>query len=114
MARRNDDDYEPKDDADDLGPARAGEPETRMDVIRNFVRNSPWVVISVAVHVGVIAILALSYVGTQRAKSDAPPVVMNLKQVKEQEEPPPPEEKIDRKAIPENQEAEVVTFDENV
>lgn len=85
-------------------------------IAREAVRNSPWVFISVAVHAIVIAVLAITVMGVGRKPAQETvitQVAVNTEQEKEPEPPEPPPE-IDRKAVPENVEAEVVTPDEEV
>ncbi len=81
--------------------------------VKTAYQNSPWVVISIAIHVALGAVI--SFVAFQKltAKEDKP-VAVNVKQ---ETLPPPPEqppETIERKQVPKNEEAEVVSFEEDI
>ncbi len=90
---------------DSLRPQR-----TRIDALRAYVRNSPWVVISVAAHLAVIAILGMSYVRSERPKEVVIPVIPVHSQRDEIPEAPPVEPPVERHKIPNDDELEVVDF----
>src|SRR6187549_1104422 len=76
-------------------------------------KNSPWVVISIAFHVVLVAVV--SVIAVKTLSEDKGDKGIQIGQRKEA--PPPPEvfqqpEVIDRKAIPKNEEAEIVSFEE--
>jgi len=83
--------------------------------LRNFIKNSPWVFMAIAVHVIGISVLAIMQIAKPAAKQDDTPTTIKLAQPKEvtPEDALPPEV-LDRKAIPKNEEAEIVTFEEDV
>src|SRR5689334_8284017 len=84
--------------------------------LRNFIKNSPWVFMAVAVHVIALSVLAIWQFAKQDAKQDDTPTTVKIAAPKEK--PPEdihlPPEVLDRKAIPKNEEAEIVTFEEDV
>jgi len=85
------------------------------DKIGNLIRNSPWVVMAIAIHVIILIVLGVIYYGSEKqAKTEE---TVSIKVSAPRELPPeieqPPEE-IDRKAIPKNEENEIVTFEEDV
>jgi hypothetical protein len=84
--------------------------------VKNVMRNSPWIVMAVALHVILVAIAAVSYM--HKAEQAKPDVVTAIaisgpQEVIEEEIIQPPEP-IDRRAIPKNEEAELVSFEEDV
>ncbi len=92
--------------------ASSGNP---MAWLRETIRNSPWVFMSVAVHVIAIAIFAVVRMASHDTKPESEPTAIQMKaETPDTEELEPPPEVIDRKAVPKNEEAEVVTFDEDV
>jgi hypothetical protein len=71
------------------------------DFVRSTYRNSPWIVISVCVHVIALAILAVWFIAKPTAPALDAPVVITVHETKTPEEIPlMPEPLIDRKAIP--------------
>lgn len=84
--------------------------------LRNFIKNSPWVFMAIMVHVIALSILAIVQFVQPAAKVDDTPTTMTVSKPKETppEEVALPPEVIDRKAIPKNEEAEIVTFEEDV
>src|SRR5690349_6898052 len=83
--------------------------------LRNWIKNSPWVFMAVAVHVIALSVMAVYQFAKSAPKPDDTPTVVKL--AAPQEKPPEdtlPPEVLDRKAIPKNEEAEIVTFEEDV
>src|SRR6187549_3429964 len=82
---------------------------------QNLARNSPWVVMAVAIHVILIGVAAIAVIHKTVAKEEEVVTAIKVSGPKEEQleivEPP---EVIDRKAIPKNEEAELVTFEEDV
>ena len=77
--------------------------------LRNFIKNSPWVFMAIAVHVIALSVLAIWQFAKQPPKVEDTPTVVKL--AAPQEKPPEdtlPPEVLDRKAIPKNEEAEIV------
>jgi hypothetical protein len=83
--------------------------------IREAIRNSPWVVMAVALHlIGLAAAAIFVTRSDSKAKDDdGGSVTMSQSKPKEEEIVKPPEQ-IDRKAKPKNEEAELVTYEEDV
>ncbi len=82
--------------------------------VREMVRNSPWIFMSIAVHVIAIAIFAVVKMASHDKPPEQAPTAIQMSKTEDTQELEPPPEVIDRKAIPKNEEAEVVTFDEDV
>src|SRR6185295_19829503 len=88
--------------------------------IRGVLKNSPWVVIAVVLHVIGGAVLGILYVEKNRdKKADAPTAIVISKNRKEDEKPPEEtkDEVIDRKAMPKadtSKELELVDPDRDV
>ena len=83
--------------------------------LRNWIKNSPWVFMAVAVHVIALSVMAVYQFAKSAPKVEDTPTVVKL--AAPQEKPPEdvlPPEVLDRKAIPKNEEAEIVTFEEDV
>jgi hypothetical protein len=84
-----------------------------VEYVKQAYQNSPWVVISVAFHV-VLGAVVVVFTATQEKKEVEIPVEVNMAK---RPDPPPvveqPEEAIERKAVPKNEEAEIVTFEED-
>jgi len=76
------------------------------------VRNSPWVAISILLHVILIAIMSVVYVHQHFRKDDTAGVEVNIsdRPRSAEEKLPEVEELIERRPIPKNEEAEVTTF----
>ena len=83
--------------------------------IRNAAKNSPWLVIAVGIHVVIFAALSVVYVKRQFEKKDDAPASVTITRpaIEQVDTPPPPPEVIDRKAIPKNTEAELVSYEED-
>ena len=83
--------------------------------LRNFIKNSPWVFMAIAVHVIALSVLAIVQFTKQAAKPEETPttITVSKKEVAPEEVALPPEV-LDRKSIPKNEEAEIVTFEEDV
>jgi hypothetical protein len=86
------------------------------DWARGVMQKSPWFVIAVAIHVVLFALLSVIYVTRHFQTQDETPVAIAVASPPEvaEDAPPPPPEVIDRKAIPENTDAELVSFEEEV
>lgn len=86
-----------------------------VNMVRNFARNSPWIFMAVALHLIVIAAAAVFYTANhEQKKEEEPTTVAVTRKVEAEEELPIPPEQIDRKAIPKNEEREIVSFEEDV
>ncbi|MFM7280698.1 MAG: hypothetical protein ACKO32_02860, partial [Planctomycetia bacterium] len=85
------------------------------DSLKKFIRNSPWVFIAIMVHVIALSVLAVWQLATEGVKQEELPQTVTVSKPKETppEEVQLPQEVLDRKAIPQNEEAEVVTFEED-
>ena len=85
-------------------------------VQRTIKRNAPFLVMAALAHVMVIAIFSVIYMREQM--SDEPDQVTAIAMTESRIEPPPPviepPKVIDRRSIPKNEEAEIVTFEEDV
>lgn len=81
--------------------------------IKGVARNAPWLMIAVVIHVIVIAVLSVYYIGHEMMKDDTKTTSIAVAAPKENVPlPPQPEERIDRKLVPKTTEAEVVSFEE--
>jgi hypothetical protein len=81
--------------------------------IKAFARNSPWLAIAIAVHVIAIAITAVVYVKKEVGEDKERGTEITVSQRREAPPAPPPQpETIERKAVPENKQAELVTFEQ--
>ena len=86
-----------------------------VEYVKGAYRNSPWVVISVAIHAILFAGLSLWVISKTIMTKDEPPAKVALaKPVEKVEAVIQPPEIIDRKAMPKNEEAEVVSYEEDV
>jgi len=85
-------------------------------LLRSWFRNAPWLFMAVMIHVVIIAVMSVMYMGHKAAQKAEE--VTSITVAKPREEPLPdvvqPPEVIDRKAIPKNEEAEVVSYQEDV
>ncbi len=84
--------------------------------VRFFVtmaRNSPWVAIAIGLHVILGAVMSVVYIHNEMQKGNQSDTQITVGSTREAapEVVQPPEE-IDRKKIPENEQAELVTFEE--
>ena len=83
--------------------------------LRNFARNSPWIFMAVALHLIIIAGAAVFYTASHEQKREEEPTTVAVtRKAETAEELPIPPEQIDRKAIPKNEEREIVSFEEDV
>jgi hypothetical protein len=100
---------EPEDFPEDqAGPVRGA------NVAQTAIRNSPWVIIAIAIHAVIIAAMGMIYVQKHLKKEEAPPTSVAISKPKEETAPViQPPEVIDRKAIPKNEEREVVSYEED-
>lgn len=85
--------------------------------IRVWVRNSPWLVIALLIHVLVVAVMSVIYIAHERAEVSAPPTAVSIAKTP-LDLPPPieePPEIIDRNSVPvlPNEEEGPVNPDEN-
>jgi len=88
-----------------------------IEKIRTAARNSPWLVIAVMIHAILFAGLSVVYVARAMKAKEEKPVAVEIKQPPPPaalDEAPPPPEIIDRKSVPKNSDAEIVTYDEDV
>ena len=81
-----------------------------------LARNAPWVFMAVALHAILIAGAAVWYVAKEVRKKEEQSTQISVSRPREEvpEEIIQPPEVIDRKAIPKNEEAELVSFEEDV
>ncbi len=79
--------------------------------IRNALRNSPWIAIAVAVHVILVAVLAVVYLfhGGAEAPTRGMAITVAERKLELQESSPPTPKPVDRMEVPKNVEAELVT-----
>ena len=86
-----------------------------VDFLRNAMRNSPWIVMAVALH-GILGAIALIFVvgHEEKPKVDSNIGVELAKPKAVEEEKVLPPEVLDRKVIPKNEEAELVSYEEDV
>ncbi|MDP9227729.1 MAG: hypothetical protein M3M99_01605 [Actinomycetota bacterium] len=87
-----------------------------VQVLKAFVRNSPWMFMAIAIHVILIAIAAVSYMQKHETPREETVTAIAVSAPREEflEELVQPPEVIDRKAVPKNEEAELVTYEEDV
>ncbi len=79
----------------------------------NLARNSPWLFIAILIHVIVGFLLAVVYVKQHFEKEETNATVLTVAAAgKPAEDIVQPPEQIDRKAIPKNQDAELVSYEE--
>ena len=73
-----------------------------VDAVKAAAKNSPWVVISIMIHVVIIAIVSVVYVHHQLTKDNAPPtsVAISASTKDKLEDIVMPPEVIDRSALP--------------
>src|SRR5204863_3239423 len=78
--------------------------------------NAPWVFMAVMIHVVIIAVMSVMYMGHKAAAKVEDVTSIAVSKPKEEALPElvQPPEAIDRKAIPKNEEAEVVSYQEDV
>ncbi len=81
-----------------------------------LARNAPWVFMAIALHAILIAAAAVWYVAKEMKKKEEQSTQISVSKPREEvpEEVIQPPEVIDRKAIPKNEEAELVSFEEDV
>jgi hypothetical protein len=84
--------------------------------IRNAAKSSPWLVIAIGIHVVIFAVLSVMYIAEKMAPKEEPPATVTISRppLDVVDEAPPPPEIIDRKAIPKNSDAEIVSYEEDV
>ncbi len=90
-----------------------------MVFIKKTIKNAPWVVIAVVLHVIAIATLSIMYVQTHKATDDAPPATIGVAKQSKPEDADPeatPDPIVDRTAIPKprNEDAELVSLDRDL
>src|SRR5687767_13318950 len=81
--------------------------------LRTAAANSPWVVIAVALHAVIIAAMSIVYLASHANEAKPTDTTVTLADVRKPEIVQP-EEKIERKAPPKNEEAEIVDFEHDV
>ncbi len=83
---------------------------------RGVQRNSPWFVIAASIHIVIFALLSVIYVTRHFQTQDVTPTVIAVATAPDApvDEAPLEPEVIDRKAIPQNTDAELVSFEEDV
>ncbi len=82
-------------------------------LIRNALKNSPWIAIAVALHVILVAVLAVVYLSHERAEDPGRAMAITVAKRALEVPPPMPAPKPDiRNVVPENVEAELVTDEE--
>jgi hypothetical protein len=97
--------------------AKSGRRFRPMSFIRTTIRNAPWVVIAVVLHVVAIVALSIIYVRHEKAKDDSTPTAIALGKEKKEAPVEPdvaPEPIVDRTAVPKPRtdvEAEAVSAD---
>jgi len=81
-----------------------------------LVRNAPWVVMAVLLHLILVVVAGLFYVAHQerKAREEATQIAVSKPPAEPLEEINLPPEVIDRKAIPKNEEAEIVAFEDDI
>src|SRR5258705_11599752 len=80
-----------------------------------LARNAPWVFMAIALHAILIAGAAVWYVKHEKQKKEEQSTQISVSKPRDEaEELVQPPEVIDRKAIPKNEEAELVSFQEDV
>ncbi len=84
--------------------------------LKRAFQNSPWIVMAIALHAIVISIAAISFMREASPPKDLPvnQIAIARPRADVPEELVPPPEPIDRRAIPKNEEAELVPFEEDV
>ena len=87
-----------------------------VDAVKAAAKNSPWVVISIMIHVVIIAIVSVVYVHHQLTKDNAPPtsVAISASTKDKLEDIVMPPEVIDRSALPKFQDSEVAPMDVDI
>ena len=78
--------------------------------LRSAARNSPWVVIAVALHAVIIAAMSIVYLTSHAKEAKPTDTKVTLSEARKPEVVQPPEV-IERKAPPKNEEAEIVDFE---
>jgi hypothetical protein len=82
--------------------------------LRNAMRNSPWIVMAVALHLILAAFALIFYANKQPPTKIDDTAQISMTQHKVEDEVVIPPEIIDRKAIPKNEEAELVPYELDV
>jgi hypothetical protein len=83
--------------------------------LRAFIRNSPWAALAIMIHVVIFAIMGVIKVVQEIRRTDDVVTTVAIAAKKEEAEPfVPPPEVIDRKAVPKNEEAEIVAYEHDV
>jgi hypothetical protein len=87
-----------------------------VEVVKEAAKNSPWIVISIMIHVVVIAVISVVYVHHQLTKEDTSITTVGIANTKKDEklEDLLPPEVIDRAALPKFQDSEVAPMDVDI
>ena len=87
-----------------------------LDYLKSFVRNSPWLAIALGLHVMVFAIMGIWYIQQDEAKKDTSDTKISVSGAKAIEQAPviQPPEIIERKAVPKNDNSELVSYEEDI
>jgi hypothetical protein len=87
-----------------------------INYVKTAYRNSPWVVISIAAHALVFAILGAIVISEHLEKKDSTvtEITVSAKPVTQLDDVVQPPEPIDLKAVPKNDDAEVVSYEEEM
>ncbi len=95
----------------------ASDPAKPADVVqRTVTKNAPWMVMAILIHVAVIAVFSVIYLSEHMTeeKEQVTAIEMTTSRIEPEAPVVEPPEIVDRRAIPKNEEAEVVTFEEDV
>jgi len=96
MADRNDERYD--------DPQQGGDEE---EITKTVVRNTPWVMISIAVHAIVIAYFSVQYMASEKKGEQIQIQAIQIKETPVSEIVEPPPEEIKREEIPDIPEEEI-------
>lgn len=85
-------------------------------MVRVAIKNSPWVVIAIMAHIVIIAVMSVMYIRESRKKEETSVTTVGIspKSLESLDPVVQPPEVIDRKAIPKNVDAEVVSYEEDI
>jgi hypothetical protein len=85
-------------------------------LLRQWFRNAPFLFMAVMIHIVIVAVMSVMYMGHKAEQKQEEVTAISV--AKPKDEPVPdieqPPEVIDRKAIPKNEEAELVSYQEDV
>jgi hypothetical protein len=81
--------------------------------IKGTYQNAPWLMMAIGIHLILLLVASIIVIAKHAASDDDAPTTVSVAAHREvPPAPPQPEEKIDRKLVPENKDAEVVSFEE--